>query len=97
MITKIYFAIWLFVGILAALLYITGNFGPITAVTFGFVVFGMVFMGMMSVLPATLAHPEAVTGEVARVPLGKRIRQYAHAVRENWVTPDIEMRNPKFH
>lgn len=56
MIVKIYALIWA-LGILAVgLFYLTGNFTPFVAVVFGFLSFGAIFMGMMSVLPSTTAH-----------------------------------------
>lgn len=59
MIVKVYAMLWAVIGLAAAALFITGNFSELTAVIFGFISFGMVFMGMMGVLPATIAHPSA--------------------------------------
>lgn len=51
---KLYFEMWAF-GILAvAALYLAGLFTPVVAVTFGFLSFGAIFMGMMNVLPIAL-------------------------------------------
>jgi hypothetical protein len=56
MMVKIYALIWV-LGLLAAgLFYLTGNLGPIETVVFGFLTFGMIFMGMMGVLPGTVGH-----------------------------------------
>jgi hypothetical protein len=53
---KIYAAVWL-LGIAAVLItFLTGNFTPPVAVFFGFLSFGAIFMGMMGVLPMTVAH-----------------------------------------
>ena len=53
---KIYTLIWV-LGILAAAgFYVTGNLTPVIAVVFGFLTFGAIFMGMMSILPATVVH-----------------------------------------
>ena len=53
---KIYGLIWI-VGLLAAgALYLTGNLNPVMTVVFGFLTFGAVFMGMISVLPSTVVH-----------------------------------------
>jgi hypothetical protein len=42
---------------LAALLFfVTGNFTMLTAVVFGFIAFGLTFMGMMNVLPIAVTH-----------------------------------------
>ena len=60
---KIYGMLWAMVAIIALLLLITGNFTLTTLVVLGFVVFGMIFMGMISVLPSTVAHPAPATIE----------------------------------
>lgn len=57
MFVRIYAAMCLAVGFIAGVLIVTGNFTMLTSVIFGFIGFGLVFMGMMSVLPATIAHP----------------------------------------
>lgn len=56
MIVKIYGMIWAFIATIAALFALTGNFTELTAVVFGFISFGMIFMGMMGVLPSTMGH-----------------------------------------
>lgn len=54
MLTKLYFALWV-IGILTvAVVFSIGAMTPIVAVTFGFLSFGMVFMGMISVLPTSV-------------------------------------------
>jgi ABC-type branched-subunit amino acid transport system permease subunit len=58
MIVKVYWSIWALVLLLAAVLFVAGQFTDVTVVFFGFVVFGLVFMGMMSVLPAGIIHSE---------------------------------------
>ena len=60
MIVKIYALIWV-LGIAAAgAFYLTGNLTPVMKVVFGFLSFGMVFMGMMGVLPEWVAHSSAI-------------------------------------
>lgn len=59
MIVKIYAMIWVLGILAAALLYLTGNLTPIVQVVFGFLTFGTVFMGMLSVLPAATSHQTA--------------------------------------
>lgn len=56
MMIKIYAAIWILGLVAAGLFYLTGNLGPIATIFFGFLTFGMVFMGMMGVLPSTVGH-----------------------------------------
>ena len=57
MILKIYAIIWAFIAAMAGMLFLTGNFSEMTLVVFGFIGFGMIFMGMIGVLPSTVAHP----------------------------------------
>lgn len=53
---KLYALVWA-VGIAAvAAVYLTGNMTPTTAVFFGFLSFGAVFMGIMGVLPSTVSE-----------------------------------------
>lgn len=54
MLTKIYIALWFILAALAATFYVTGNLTEPVVVLFGFFAFGMVFMGMISVLPTAV-------------------------------------------
>lgn len=56
MVSKIYGIICGLFAATAAVLVVTGNFPAITAVVFGFIAFGLIFMGMMFVLPYTITH-----------------------------------------
>ena len=53
MIVKIYAFIWILGALAAGILYISGNFTPMINVLFGFLSFGAIFLGMLSVLPIT--------------------------------------------
>lgn len=57
MITKIYKTLWLIGILFAAGIYFAGLMTEMVQVVFGFLSFGMVFMGMISVLPFTISHP----------------------------------------
>ena len=57
MLTKVYISLWLVLAAFAAGVYVTGNMTPTMVVFLGLIAFGMVFMGMMSVLP-TAVHDE---------------------------------------
>ncbi|HVE58445.1 MAG TPA: hypothetical protein VNB22_16550 [Pyrinomonadaceae bacterium] len=62
MLVKLYWTLWAAIAFLALLMFVTGNFTMMTLVVFGFVSFGMIFAGMMCVLPSTVGHnavPEA--------------------------------------
>lgn len=63
MLVKIYGITWAFIAAVAALIFLTGSFTPAIGVVFGFVLFGMVFMGMMNVLPSTVGHNAPVRPE----------------------------------
>jgi hypothetical protein len=58
---KAYETIWVAILVFAALVFLTGNMTTMVAVVIGFVAFGMIFAGMMMVLPSTVArhnHPD---------------------------------------
>lgn len=56
MMVKLYGLVWL-AGIAAvAVTYLSGNMTPTVAVVFGFLSFGAIFMGIMGVLPSTVAE-----------------------------------------
>ena len=54
---KTYGFLWTLVIVAAGIIWLAGVFTLITAVVFGFIAFGMTFMGMMCVLPGVVAHP----------------------------------------
>lgn len=56
---KLYFALWVVIILTGLGTFATGNMTPAIAVIFGFIAFGMTFMGMMSVLP-TAVHESLV-------------------------------------
>jgi hypothetical protein len=59
MLTKIYFSIWALYLLTVVVFYIAGLVTPTAVVVFGFVSFGLVFMGIMGVLP-TAVHDSHV-------------------------------------
>lgn len=56
MMVRIYFGLWAALAALAAAAFFTGNLQGYSVVVFGMAAFGLVFMGMMSVLPSTIGH-----------------------------------------
>ena len=54
MMTKIYISLWALYLFVVGAFYITGNATPMAIVVFGFICFGMVFMGIMGVLPTAV-------------------------------------------
>lgn len=57
MVLKVYLTVLSLYATAAAVVFITGNLSAIVTVVFGFIAFGLVFLGMMFVLPFTVSHP----------------------------------------
>lgn len=59
---KGYKVLWAVFLAIVALTFLTGNLTMMALVVFGFIAFGLIFAGMMFILPATVAysnhHPE---------------------------------------
>lgn len=73
MLLKIYEVLWAAVILVNGLFAVTGNLTMDAWVVFGFFYFGLVFMGMISVLPSIVAHPELAGIEVQPVSQAKEI------------------------
>ncbi|MCC6327151.1 MAG: hypothetical protein IT174_01455 [Acidobacteria bacterium] len=56
MYVKMYFALCALFAAVSVLLFVAGLMTPMVAVWVGFIAFGVVFMGMISVLPSTISH-----------------------------------------
>ena len=56
MLVKLYEILWGVIALAAVIFFLTGNFTELVGVVFGFLCFGMVFMGMISVLPDSMSH-----------------------------------------
>jgi hypothetical protein len=85
MLTKIYVYTWFVVAAAFLVILAAGSVTMTTVVIFGFIAFGMVFMGMMGVLPIVVTH-----SHVERLPQKKKevlkptqvsIPQGVHSVR----------------
>jgi hypothetical protein len=57
MLVKGYYSLWVLSAVAAALMFATGNLTMLAVVVFGFIAFGLTFMGMISVLPVWATHP----------------------------------------
>ena len=57
MLIRLYEALWGVVIVAAFVTYITGYLTTATAVVFGFICAGLIFIGMMGVLPISVSHP----------------------------------------
>ena len=98
MLTKIYAGIWIVALVAALVLLLTGNMTMLAIVTFGFIAFGLVFMGMMGVLPATVvhAHTRPAEAKVAVASAKRNIRDRLKDYKETLSTEAIGIRRPKF-
>jgi hypothetical protein len=90
----------IFLGIVA-ITYLSGNLTPVAGVVFGFIVFGMIFMGMMSVLPTGITHPAPAptgTGFFNRAgSLLGRMKGRVHESSTSWMSSNsVEVRHPKY-
>lgn len=79
---KVYWMLWLVLAAAAAVLSFGGMMTMTTVVVFGFISFGMTFMGLMGVLPVVVSHPAPEKAEPAprkeKAVKGHRLR---HPVR----------------
>ncbi len=57
MLVKIYWSICVVFAVSACILLLGGVFTIVVAVVYGFIAFGLIFAGMMCVLPGAVAHP----------------------------------------
>ncbi len=57
MLVKIYLSICVVFAVSGGMLLLGGVFTMFVAVVFGFIAFGLIFAGMMCVLPGEVAHP----------------------------------------
>ena len=86
MLTKLYLYTWLVLAAAFILLFLAGSMTLNTLVIFGFIAFGMIFIGMIAVLPFMASHPTEKTAapEPSRVlpkPVKASIQHGAHSVR----------------
>ena len=80
---KIYYSLWALTALALALLIATANFTMMTAVVFGFITFGLTFMGLIAVLPVWACHtPEPKPAKVkdATLPLAVPAKANAYGV-----------------
>ena len=57
MIVRAYLSAWVLFTFATTTLFLTGNFTMLAAVVLGFFAFGLIFMGMIGVLPFVVTHP----------------------------------------
>ena len=77
--SKAYQGIWIaFIGLIA-ILAVAGMFTGWSVVAFGFLTFGLIYFGMMFVLPYNAGHPQTAEPEPQRIEkaVEKRTGQWA--------------------
>ena len=102
MLTRIYVGLWFAVILTAGVIFLAGNFTMLTAVVFGFIAFGLVFMGMMCVLPSSVAHPRPIQPEVGatdsraanpRIGVADRLHAFVNGLGSGHI---VEVHKPKY-
>lgn len=91
---KFYIGLWSMFALALAVLFISGSLTMLSLSVLGFVGFGLIFMGMMCVLPATVTHPGPPADQPRKLP-----RQKTALVRsaKAWLAPlGVEMDRPHF-
>jgi len=101
MLVKVYWTMWIVGIVFVGAFYATGNLTPIAAVAFGFMSFALVFMGMMSVLPATIGHPKPAKNEPTSMPRVKarisHAREWSTRFKQSWMSANsVEVRRPRY-
>ncbi len=99
---RFYKMVWLVFAAAAALTYLTGKMTAIVAVAYGHMVFGLIFMGMMIVLPTGIKHPEPARSGPGLLKrsfgLLQSFRGRVHESGKSLIPPrGVEVRHPKFH
>ena len=97
---RFYQMTWLVFIFIATVFFLTGSLTPLVGVVFGFIIFGLIFMGMMSVLPTSIVHPAPDNNRLGMAITSKfhlGINRF-HEWRNSWMSSSsIEVRKPKFH
>ena len=75
MLVKLYWMVWGLFSVAAVIAFAAGSFTMLVATVFGFVAFGLTFMGMMGVLPAMVSHPSPVVKEKVETPNSQPARE----------------------
>ena len=93
---KFYLGLWVTFGLTVIGLGVSGNLTMLALTVLGFISFGIIFMGMICVLPTTATHtapsPAAVESSVGvRVSLRRRfLNAWSHPI-------GVEVNRPRLH
>lgn len=91
MLVNIYKGLWAGLIMLTAILIVSGYFTAGVAFVVGTVYFGMIFMGMMFVLPFSISHT-TMDIEEPKLAVGKNAETGL-----KWTAPDMAVRQLKYH
>lgn len=92
---RFYSYLWSLFAISAGLVWLFGGMSNVVVVAYGFVAFGLIFAGMMCVLPGVVAHP-TVKPDYGAKPATKATKRKAKEADPS-MSPVHFPLNPKFH
>ena len=79
MLVKLYWTLWILTAAAALITFAAGGFTMMSWVVFGFLAFGLTFMGMISVLPVWASHVESAEPAAVQVPVATASPEPANA------------------
>jgi len=98
--TRFYMFLWLTAIAAASGFYLMGSLTLLAGVIFGFMFFGLTFMGMISVLPA-IAHAEVETVKLPEPARARKTRERVaaevHRFTAAWAEKGVEVRQIRPH
>lgn len=92
---RFYSLLWILFVASAGLFWLFGAMSMLVVVVYGFIAFGLIFAGMMCVLPGVVAHPAVKTSEVS-MSTTNATKQVARDVDPSMASVHFPL-NPKFH
>ena len=92
---RFYSYVWLLFAVSAGLVWVSGAMSMVVVVAYGFVAFGLIFAGMMCVLPGVVAHPPEAADQYAKVATRSHGRE-AQTADSSMASAHFPL-NPKFH
>lgn len=97
MLLNLYKALWIIAAVATMLFVVTGNLGAMALVVLGFLLFGLVFMGMISILPTMVSHAhEEAAAVIPQASFAENAKERVSAVQATW-SPDVDVANVQFH
>ena len=92
---KFYTGLWLIFALSTAVLFVSGNMTMMALSVLGFASFGLIFMGMMCVLPTMVTHPGVSSNEPG---VANRAKSTARRFVNAWSHPvGVELDRPRLH